>query len=119
MSEHSPEQRAQIKTVLQSLRDEILIFLADETGATAIVELDQGTQGRVSRIDAIQAQKMAEAQRRRAELRLERVTNVLATADDEEFGCCWECGESIRFARLMARPDSVLCVDCAEAREGR
>ena len=119
MSEHSPGQRAQLKSALEALRDEIRIFLADETGATETVELDQGAQGRVSRIDAIQAQKMAEAQRRRAEQRLERVTNVLATADDEEFGCCWECGEAIRFARLMARPDSVLCVDCAEAREGR
>lgn len=117
MEEHSPNDKAKIVGALETLESTLLSFIDDVTASTETVELDQGQQGRLSRIDAMQAQKMAIAQRDRAVLRLERVRNILETTEDEEFGCCGECGEPIPLPRLMARPDSVLCIECAGARE--
>jgi DnaK suppressor protein len=117
MDEHTLENRTLLKETLETLETELLTFIEDVAEAAETVELDQGQQGRLSRIDAMQAQKMAEAQRDRAKLRLSRVRNILETTGDDEFGCCGECGEPIPMKRLLARPDSVLCVECAGARE--
>ena len=119
MDEHSAADRERIKAALNSLDAELLKMIDNLLEATETVELDQGQQGRLSRIDAMQAQKMAEAQRERAKVRLTRVRNILETADDDDFGCCGECGEPIPMKRLLVRPDSVLCVECADQREGR
>jgi DnaK suppressor protein len=117
VDEHTMEDRGRIVTALNGLEIELRAFIEAVTAATEIVELDQGQQGRLSRIDAMQSQKMALAQKLRATQRLERVKNILETVDDEEFGCCGECGEPIPMPRLLARPDSVLCIECAGARE--
>ena len=117
MEDHTAKDRARIVGALHELEISLVAFIDDVTASTETVELDQGQQGRLSRIDAMQAQKMAIAQRDRAQVRLERVRNILETTEDEEFGCCGECGEPIPLPRLMARPDSVLCIECAGARE--
>jgi len=117
VDEHTTENKARIRDALLALEKELKDFIVAVSDSTETVELDQGQQGRLSRIDAMQSQKMAIAQRDRATQRLERVHNILATAEHEEFGCCGECGEPIPMARLMARPDSVLCIECAGARE--
>lgn len=119
MDEHSAADRERIKLALNDLGAELLRMIDNLEEATETVELDQGQQGRLSRIDAMQAQKMAEAQRERAKVRLTRVQNILETAHDDDFGCCGECGEPIPMKRLLVRPDSVLCVECADQREGR
>jgi len=119
MSEPSDAQLDEIAEDLLALRDQLLTLIADETGATDTVVLDQSTQGRLSRMDAIQAQKMAQAQRRRAIQRLERVQSVLAIRDDpdQDFGACRMCEEPISYRRLKAQPDALFCVACAQARE--
>ena len=117
MDAHPPKDRDRIVNSLRELEGDLIEFIDAVADATQTVELDQGQQGRLSRIDALQAQKMAEAQRRRARVRLTRVRNVLAMEDDEDFGCCGDCGETIPLKRLLVRPDSVLCVECTEARE--
>jgi DnaK suppressor protein len=38
---------------------------------------------------------------------------ALAKLDDKTYGICDACGNPIARARLLARPDSVLCVTCA------
>ena len=35
----------------------------------------------------------------------------------EEFGMCSDCGEWIRFERLMARPTAEMCIQCKEESE--
>jgi len=117
MDAHPPKDRDRIVNSLRELEGELIEFIDAVADATQTEELDQGQQGRLSRIDAMQAQKMAIAQRDRAVVRLKRVRNILETTDDEEFGCCGECGDPIPLPRLMARPDSVLCIECAGARE--
>ncbi len=119
MSALTLDQIAEIHRDLLALRGTLLLLIADETGATDTVELDQSTQGRLSRMDAIQAQKMAQAQQRRAAQRLERVEGVLASREDPSlgFGLCRVCEEPISYPRLKAQPDAIFCLGCAQARE--
>jgi DnaK suppressor protein len=114
----SKAQRTELRARLEAARADLHSLLADETGMTDTVELDQAVVGRLSRIDAIQQQKMAEATKVRAERRLKGVEAAIERfeEDPEDFGCCGDCGEGIPFPRLLARPEASLCVPCLEAR---
>ena len=116
MYELSEDEKKSVKEALLALQNDLSALIVSLDPATATAELDQGQQGRLSRIDAMQSQKMAIAQKRRAEQRLERVGHILTTVNDPDFGCCGDCEEPIAINRLMARPDAVLCVSCAEQR---
>ncbi len=108
-------QRAQLHRALLELERQLERVLADEAGLGDTVQLDQGAVGRISRVDALQAQAMAQATQRRALLRLERVRAALERFDEdpEDFGVCPRCGEDIGLGRLRARPEAVFCVGCA------
>ena len=43
------------------------------------------------------------------------VKRALARIDDGSYGTCVRCGEEISPARLEARPEAALCIDCARA----
>jgi DnaK suppressor protein len=47
------------------------------------------------------------------ELSDERVRRALEKLDEGSYGACDSCGKPIAEGRLKARPDSVLCIDCA------
>lgn len=106
------------------MRDKLLklraaLEAAAETaaGSAAIVELDQSAVGRLSRMDAMQAQAMAQASgQRRAEM-LRRITAALKRIDDGDYGVCLECDEPINPKRLEFDPTVLLCVDCASKSE--
>ncbi|HKI81970.1 MAG TPA: TraR/DksA family transcriptional regulator [Pseudodesulfovibrio sp.] len=71
--------------------------------------------GRVSRMDNIVNQSVAEAQLSKAKVRLARLEDALKRVDeDEDFGLCLDCGDPIPMARLKAMPETSLCVECAE-----
>lgn len=71
--------------------------------------------GRVSRMDNIVNQSVAEAQLSKARVRRVRLQEALKRVDeDEDFGLCQECGDPIPMARLKAMPETELCVNCAE-----
>jgi RNA polymerase-binding protein DksA len=46
------------------------------------------------------------------------VKRALARIADGTYGECVRCGEEIAAARLQARPEAALCIDCARASEG-
>jgi DnaK suppressor protein len=48
---------------------------------------------------------------------LGKVAKQLARLAANEIDVCEECGESISFRRLMARPVTTLCIDCKEQAE--
>ena len=48
---------------------------------------------------------------------LNKVSKQLLRLESNEIDVCEECGESISFRRLMARPVSTLCIDCKEQAE--
>lgn len=102
------ELRLDLQALAHSLRDQ----LADGNARTATVELDQTAVGRVSRIDAIQQQQMAQAERRRLEVRLKQIDRAFSAFEEDDYGWCARCGESIGYRRLKINPESALCVSC-------
>lgn len=77
------------------------------------VELDQQSVGRLSRMDAMQGQAVAqEADRRRQSRRL-ALKIALRRIDEGDYGDCTECGEPIAIRRLEIDPAAALCISCA------
>ena len=76
------------------------------------VVLDRSSVGRLSRMDAMQQQAMANATRRKAELRLAQCKRALSAFDREEYGLCRKCEEPIGYRRLAAKPEAPFCVEC-------
>lgn len=87
----------------------------DELGVAgqATVELDQQAVGRLSRMDALQNQAMAQASAARRELERNRLQAALSRMEEGEFGYCEDCGEKIAPGRLELDPAAQLCIDCA------
>lgn len=86
---------------------------AANEGDRAVVVLDQQSVGRLSRMDALQNQAMAqETQRRRSQERL-RIAAALQRIEEDEYGWCAECGEAIAPKRLDVDPMAVMCAKCA------
>ncbi len=98
---------------LTARRDEIEALRGISAQSRSAVELDQTSVGRVSRIDAMQAQQMALAQERAREAELSRIAAALKRIDDGEYGDCIECGEPIAEKRLDFDPSVATCIDCA------
>ncbi len=97
-------------------RDEI-DGLLDRT-ATDARPVDLGLPiGRLSRIDAMQMQGMAQLNRHQLEIRRERVKVALAALDDGSYGSCRACRSSIEPARLEAHPEVPFCLACQESFE--
>lgn len=86
---------------------------APENDEQAPVILDQQSVGRLSRMDAMQRQAMAQETARRREAEIKRLRVALARLDDDEFGYCAECGEEIPLRRLEIDPGAATCVACA------
>ncbi|MEM7121349.1 MAG: TraR/DksA family transcriptional regulator [Pseudomonadota bacterium] len=102
-----------LRRKLEARHAELLADEAATAGDRAPVELDQQSVGRLSRMDALQVQAMAEAQadRRRAELR--RIDEAMARLEADEYGYCISCGEEIAPKRLELDPAAAVCVRCA------
>ena len=77
------------------------------------IELDQARVGRLSRVDALQAQQMARASSRRRHAERGRIAAALKRIDDGGYGYCLSCGEMIPLPRLEIDPATAQCVDCA------
>lgn len=105
------------KEKLLALKQSLL--KAQETGdeAEQTVELDQACVGRLSRMDAMQAQAMSIETGRRRREKLRQIEGALQRIEADEYGYCQECGEDIAAARLDFDPATLLCIQCASARE--
>ncbi|MBZ0130148.1 MAG: TraR/DksA C4-type zinc finger protein [Rhodobacteraceae bacterium] len=78
----------------------------------ATVILDQQSVGRLSRMDALQQQAMANATYRRRQGERARLQAALARIDNGSFGDCMDCGEAIPDERLVFDPTVPRCLDC-------
>lgn len=99
---------------LDAMRAEIEDQTQARDDSRATVELDQTRVGRLSRMDALQQQAMAEATNERAQLTLKRITAALKRCDDGTYGECLRCGELINPKRLEIDPAATRCIDCAD-----
>ena len=100
---------------LLELRAELEGMAESGAGSAAVVELDQSKVGRLSRVDAMQAQAMAQAANQRRQHKLAGITAALRRIDDGGFGICGACDEPINPQRLAFDPTVTRCIDCASA----
>ena len=107
----------QFRDRLLALRDELENIAATSEESAAVVELDQSKVGRLSRMDAIQAQAMAQASGQRRDETMRRIAAALRRIDDGDYGICIECAGAIDPRRLEFDPTVALCIDCASKRE--
>ncbi|WP_306119662.1 MULTISPECIES: TraR/DksA C4-type zinc finger protein [unclassified Roseitalea] len=101
------------KARLAALRAEIERFVALGEDAGAPVELDQVAVGRLSRMDAMQQQAMAQAAKRARKRDLVRIEMAERRIAAGEYGYCEDCGELIAEKRLQIDPMAERCVHCA------
>jgi len=79
----------------------------------APVTLQQDSVGRLSRMDAMQQQAMAQAEERRRGAERIRIRAALERLDEGEWGWCVTCGEEIAEGRLRNDPSVATCLSCA------
>ena len=101
------------RTALLARRAELEREASSNADARDTVELQQDSVGRLSRMDAMQQQAMAQAQDRRRISEQARVEAALARLDAGEWGYCMTCGEDIAARRLAHDPSVATCVGCA------
>lgn len=104
------------KALLVDKIDELLVQLKQD-----IVDLEEDTKpiapenaiGRVSRMDAINNKSVAEESLRQAKSRKIALLEAKENITHPDFGTCITCKEAIPFERLLFRPESKRCTQCA------
>jgi len=102
-----------IRKALECERAELLAVRESSADDRRPVELDQQSVGRLSRMDAMQVQAMAQAVEVRRQGRLQRIDAALQRLAEADYGFCLECGEDIPMKRLAFDLTLTHCVDCA------
>jgi DnaK suppressor protein len=103
----------QIRAELLARREEIVEREASTKESRDPVELDQARVGRLSRMDALQGQAMAQDAERRRKIELQKIDAALERIEAGDYGYCVNCGEEIAKARLEFDPAVASCIDCA------
>ena len=98
-----------ISTKIESLIEEI-----KELRIIAKPIAPENSIGRISRMDAINNKSVLEAALREAQSKLIQLKKIIKKIESPDFGLCKICKKNIPFGRLMIRPESDLCVNCAK-----
>ena len=101
------------RAALSARRAELESLSDISADARATVTLDQASVGRLSRMDALQGQAMAQATERQRTAELARIAAAFQRIEDGEYGACVDCGEDIPDKRLEIDPAASHCVRCA------
>lgn len=117
MNSLKPKQITILRTALESLLAELLQQEELALPAASTVVLDQSKVGRLSRMDAMQQQHMADSTLQHTKQRLKLVQKALNKMSDGEYGFCELCDEDIAFKRLQVSPESQLCLKCQGQQE--
>ena len=112
------EQRASLRLALVALERELGSMYEVSADGAAPVDLDEPI-GRISRVGAIQQQRMVQANRAAMRRRLQQVRAALRRFREDEYGVCVNCGEDVGLRRLEAQPEAPFCIACQSARERR
>ena len=102
------------RQALIALRQETEQLLRESRESAGTVALDQSKVGRLSRMDALQAQQMAQETARRRQLQLQKIDSAMRRLDNDDYGYCLKCGEEIGAARLNIDPASIRCMACMD-----
>jgi DnaK suppressor protein len=92
-------------------------LIAQVGDAAKPVALDQNSVGRLSRMDAMQCQAMAQASVDRQLALSQAIQKALLRIERNEYGRCLECDDFIPNARLDIDPVAEHCIACAQLNE--
>ena len=106
-----------MKQKLVTMKNELERIADTGDDPAAVVQLDQTKVGRLSRMDALQAQAMAQASGERRAVQLREIDAALKRIDEGGYGDCERCERPINPRRLDADPTARLCIDCASSAE--
>ncbi|MDX1581153.1 MAG: TraR/DksA C4-type zinc finger protein [Alphaproteobacteria bacterium] len=104
---------AEMERLLLKEQEELLALSTGARESRDAVKLDQQSVGRLSRMDAMQGQAMAQETERRRRQRLQRIDAALARLRNDEFGFCAKCDDEIDAKRLAFDPTTPFCAACA------
>lgn len=108
------EERIELKTKMAAQIEGLRHEIEAHRESSKPVEPDVAI-GRLTRMDAINAKGISEANLASAKNRLTRLESALRRIEtDGDFGVCTECDEDIPVKRLMLIPEATRCVRCAE-----
>ena len=113
MTERTDIDLQHVRAALLARREAILERETATKDARETVELDQARIGRLSRMDALQGQAMAQDVERRRKIELQKIDAALERIETGDYGYCVTCGEEIPKARLDFDPAVPSCIDCA------
>ncbi|MEM1198968.1 MAG: TraR/DksA family transcriptional regulator [Pseudomonadota bacterium] len=102
------------KERLLAMRQELTALLEAGDDETGPVQLDQTSVGRLSRMDAMQRQAMAQETERRRHSDLRRIEAALKRIEEGEYGYCISSGDPIPRARLELDPAAATTVQRTE-----
>jgi DnaK suppressor protein len=100
------------KNRLLELKAELTHLEEESAEGREAVELDQSRVGRLSRMDALQAQAMNNAIAARRKQTLMRIEAAFERLKEGEFGYCLSCGDEIVKKRLELDPTIPTCTNC-------
>ena len=103
------------KKHLLTLQEELTRLLEVTKTSRNPVELDQTSVGRLSRMDAMQAQAMQLETDRRRKQELVRIESALKRIETGDFGYCAICDDEIEEKRLLHDPTFPTCIGCARS----
>ena len=109
-----PDQIVAFRQILVTLREELEQLNESSSEAADTVKLDQSKVGRLTRMDAMQAQQMAQETARRRKIQLQKIEGALRRMESGEYGYCFKCGNEIGEVRLNIDPTSTRCLVCME-----
>ena len=117
MSHLTPEQLESFRQKLTDAKASAESVIRQTAGDEKPVEGVGSTIGRLSRMDAIQVQAMAQMSRRQLQVRLQQYDASLSAIENGTYGVCRECKGPISLRRLEAVPEAPFCMECQESFE--
>ena len=108
--------KAQLKEIQQKLLSEIETtqLKVDEYTELCKPIAPENAIGRISRMDAINNKSVVEAALRETKNKMQQLEVMKNKINDADFGTCIKCEQIIPFGRLLIRPHSKFCVNCAQ-----
>ena len=103
------------RALLEARHIELSVLIVSGRDQVKPVLLDQTSVGRLSRMDAMQVQAMAQETERRRHVDLKRIETALARLKLGDYGFCLLCDDDIPVKRLEFDPAVTTCVDCARS----
>lgn len=112
MNHLSPPQVAELRSELELQLTKLRKSMTVTDEALKTVDLDQAAVGRLSRMDSLQNQGIAQGLREREVQKLAMILEALKRLEAGTYGVCSACSGEIAFQRLMVFPESPNCAGC-------